>query len=71
MGFGVDQSRTGVATNAEGVTFAFGQTGVEAGGFKQSEYGQLLGAKEGLDQKPEKLSEKTTEANLQAKLFGQ
>ena len=71
MGFSVDQSKRGVATNTEGVDFKFGQSFINAGGFQQSEYGQVMGAKEGLDQKKEKLEQKTTEDALQKKLFAQ
>ena len=68
-GYGLDQSRVGAKTTQEGVEFGLGRSVITAGGLKQSEYAGILGPKEGLDSK-EKMQSKTTEGNLQAKLYG-
>jgi hypothetical protein len=69
-GYGLEQSKKGSATLQEGVQFGLGRSAIAAGGFKQTEYSGTLGPKEGLDSK-EKLGDKTTENNLQKKLYGQ
>ena len=69
-GYGLDQSREGAKTLQDGVEFGLGRSTIAAGGLKQSEYSGILGPKEGLDSR-EKLGDKTTEGNLQQKLYGQ
>ena len=69
-GYGLDQSRVGAKTLQDGVEFGLGRSAITAGGLKQTEYSGTLGPKEGLDSK-EKLGDKTTEGNLQKKLYGQ